>query len=480
MKRKNILIIGGGVAGLSAGILAQLAGYRCTILEKNRQIGGCLSGWDREGYHIDNCLHWLTGTDQNTALYGLWQKLGVLGDDVALHQAKSFFTVERDGKRLSLWQDVERTRADMLLLSPEDRGQIESFFSAVLFLVRRIRKKGKIPPLAELRSPSALLPYLGRTLGDVGRRFHHPLLQMVFLDYMGEEFSAVALLFAYSTFASGNGAIPSGGSCAMAERMGARFRSLGGELLTGLAAQEIRFHGQHVNAVLAEDGSCFGADAIICACDPSVTFGKLLHHKYPPALEKQYRKGLSYTAVQAAFACVWKEPLFESTLVSCARPYFLAGRLRDRLAVREYSYEPSFAPKGKTVLQTLTFLREGEAKNWLEQIRSEEDLQCEKEQIAAKLQEVLLARFPTLGGSLKVLDVWTPLTYYRYLGAWNGAFLSFAMTPGQMFYHLPSRVKPFSNLFLASQWQQSPGGLPTAARCGERAVTALRRYVPLY
>ena len=58
----KILIIGGGVSGLSAGIYAQLQGYEAIICERHNIAGGNLTGWDRGGYHIDNCVHWLTGT----------------------------------------------------------------------------------------------------------------------------------------------------------------------------------------------------------------------------------------------------------------------------------------------------------------------------------------------------------------------------------------------------------------------------------
>ena len=59
---KKVAIIGGGVAGLSAGIYGQMKGYQCTVIEKNHIAGGNLTGWERRGYRIDNCMHWLTGT----------------------------------------------------------------------------------------------------------------------------------------------------------------------------------------------------------------------------------------------------------------------------------------------------------------------------------------------------------------------------------------------------------------------------------
>lgn len=59
---KRIVIIGGGISGLTAGIFAQKTGFESIILEKNHTMGGECTGWERQGYHIDGCIHWLVGT----------------------------------------------------------------------------------------------------------------------------------------------------------------------------------------------------------------------------------------------------------------------------------------------------------------------------------------------------------------------------------------------------------------------------------
>lgn len=63
MTKQKILIIGGGVAGLTAGIYAQLNGYQATILEMHDKPGGQLIAWERQDYRFDYCLHWLVGSD---------------------------------------------------------------------------------------------------------------------------------------------------------------------------------------------------------------------------------------------------------------------------------------------------------------------------------------------------------------------------------------------------------------------------------
>src|SRR5574344_664087 len=127
----NLIIIGGGVAGLTAGIYAQKAGLASTIYERHALPGGLLSYWERQSFHIDNCVHWLTGTNKSTPMYRLWQDVGVLSDEVAMHCPSYFMQVEHNGEMLHLWRDLDRVREDMLRLSPDDAPRIEEFIRLV-------------------------------------------------------------------------------------------------------------------------------------------------------------------------------------------------------------------------------------------------------------------------------------------------------------------------------------------------------------
>ena len=122
----KILIIGAGVAGLSAGIHAQLFGHQAIVCERHFVAGGNLTAWNRGEYHIDNCIHWLTGPNPNTEHYKLWQELGAF-DDALVRYPTSLYTYEEGGRRLSLYEDLERLEREMLAISPADEQEILSF-----------------------------------------------------------------------------------------------------------------------------------------------------------------------------------------------------------------------------------------------------------------------------------------------------------------------------------------------------------------
>ena len=74
---KKVLIIGGGTAGLSAGIYARQAGFEVVVLEKHNAPGGLCTAWKRKGYTIDGCVHFIMGSGRGSALHTMWRELGV-------------------------------------------------------------------------------------------------------------------------------------------------------------------------------------------------------------------------------------------------------------------------------------------------------------------------------------------------------------------------------------------------------------------
>ena len=69
---KSIAIIGGGIAGLSAGCYGRMNGYETTLFEMHTQPGGQCTSWKRNGYTVDGCLHWLVGSGTASALRWRW------------------------------------------------------------------------------------------------------------------------------------------------------------------------------------------------------------------------------------------------------------------------------------------------------------------------------------------------------------------------------------------------------------------------
>ena len=82
MPKRYIIIIGAGLAGLSAGCYAQMNGYETQIFEMHNIPGGLCTSWKRKGYTFDGCIHYLMGS-RTGLLHKLYEAPPLDGNDEA-------------------------------------------------------------------------------------------------------------------------------------------------------------------------------------------------------------------------------------------------------------------------------------------------------------------------------------------------------------------------------------------------------------
>lgn len=476
---KRILIIGGGVAGLSAGIFARLHGFEACVFERGEIAGGNLTGWQRGEYHIDNCIHWLTGTNPASATYRLWEELGVLGD-VEVMQSESLYTCEVSGERLTLWRDLDRLEREMLALAPEDERRTRAFCADVRMAQRMLGIGGegrneKSTVAQNLLVMPRLLRYTRLDVGSYAARFRHPLIRAFLTSLLTPCFGVLALFCVFAHYTADNGGIPRGSSRGMAQRLEERFLSLGGALQLKKEAVKIHREGRLARAVSFSDGTRAEGDYVVLTTDPAASFGRLLDVRMPAQLERMYHstRHFRFSGYHCAFACVLPRLPFQGDFITPLSPNDQAMLGTRDLILREFSHEPSFAPTGHSILQTMAFCDEEGAREFIALRRAGDAYVKRKKEIAARLQVLIEARFPQLQGKLSLLDVWTPATYQRYVGSEIGSYMSFAFGGGVLPLAVSNRVRGLDNVILATQWLQPPGGLPIAAQSGKRAIETI-------
>ena len=201
----SVIVIGGGVAGLTSAIYLKKQGFDVTVYEKSHVVGGNLTGWKKGGFLIDNCIHWLTGTNPVTKQYKIWKETGIL-DGAVTYQPDSLYVSELDGREVPLSVNPYFTLKKMLDVSPEDKKEIVSFIRAVKSVRKAMGISGKnhdTPStfLTWAAAMPSIIKYHTMTLGELADRFKHPLLKDFFTDFMGAPFSALAVVMALSNFA---------------------------------------------------------------------------------------------------------------------------------------------------------------------------------------------------------------------------------------------------------------------------------------
>ncbi len=480
----RIAIIGGGVAGLSAGIFAQLNGFESVVLEKHHEPGGQCTGWNRQGYHIDGCIHWLVGTKEDTAINDLWKTVGAL-DGVEVYHPETFLTFEHDGISVPIYRDLDLLRETWKQISPADAetigefcdtiGQLQSFEVPadkpmdMMGLLERLRL------MASMKDAGMIMKRYGKvSLKEYADNFEHPALRETLGSFLPDGYSASSVFFALATFTKGQASVPVGGSRAFSLRMAERYRTLGGRIEASCEIAELDIDGNRAVTARAEDGRTFEADYFVAACDAHFFFEGLLGGRYPDrAFRSRFENPTDYPLASQVLVSLGYEGTMDEVPRSLSFPvesFRLLGDPIDRLTVSHFGHEPDFAPEGHTLLTCAINQFHADFDAWKTLSGDPVAYRSEKERIGRCVERAIIGRFPEMAGKLRVLDVASPLTYERYCNAHRGAFMAFLPTVRTKGMAHTGAVKGLRNVFLSGQWLQPPGGLPVAVITGKDSI----------
>ena len=191
MAEKSVIIIGAGLAGLSAGCFAQMNGYRTEIFEKHIKAGGLCTTWKRKGYTIGT-PGWIMGSrPANNDYHRVWQELGALQGRSMIDYDEMMRIEGEDGQVFVIYTDIDRLEQHMLELAPEDADVIAGFAQALRAFTRFKMPTDKAPEvsglLGVLKMLWAMLPHMGLmrkwmglSLRDFAGQFKNAFLRRAF------------------------------------------------------------------------------------------------------------------------------------------------------------------------------------------------------------------------------------------------------------------------------------------------------------
>lgn len=465
----KVVIIGGGIAGLSAGIHALKAGYCAHIIESGN-IGGECCAWKRDGAVIDGCIHWLTGTDDGDDLYDLWRNIGFEGE---FYSPNSWLRFESGDSAITVWRDLDRFGSELINASADeaDKQKVIKFIKHVrkLFDYQIPTEKGYgfLKAMTDLKYLPEII-YLMRSCDEAAQTFNSPVLKDFFAHAMRPEFPLFSLAFTIATFCSGNGDIPRGGSAEFVKAIYNKYKELGGTKQKAKAVSFTRL-ANRISAVVTEDGDSIEGDYFIPTCDIHITQKLLGTEPLIPSTDSANVISCAMVAFETTADCI-DMPI--ETSFEC-EPFMAAGRTYSRMGLRCYNYE-KFSPKG-TVLTAYIDCCGDECDMWLALGSDGKRYENSKQTLAQTVTDRVKARFPQFS-DIKVLDIVTPVTFNRYTGAHKGAYMAF-MPKRPSLRAANLKVEGFDNLVLAGQWTIPPGGLPMAAVSGANAVSVIENNV---
>lgn len=478
----KVVIIGGGISGLSAGIYALMSGFEVSIYEKNAIPGGECIGWNRKGFHIDNCIHWLTGTRKDTELYDVWNKVGALSDSTEYANLDSFYSSTYKGQKATLWSDLDRTKRELIQISPDDEEEINKFIQYVeyskqfLFPAEKPMEMWNIGDYIKMGKNMADFPKVMKEFGKISleeysKRYKSPLLQKLMCDYLPKSYCAYSFLVSYATIADHNGDIPLGASLQMSLRMEKKFKELGGMINYNADVDSIVIEKKKAIGIKLNDGTFIDADYIIPTVDTHILFGKLISDKYmPKEIKAAYNNPQKYPATsgfQAAFSVPASFNYGETVFIDID-PLKVGNNFYDRMYVKTYGYDDIYIKDGRCVIQTCITQSDDDFEYW--KSLSKEKYDIIKNELVDTICKNIEMHYPEFSGNIEYLDSWSPLTYERYCNAYHGSYMSFVTTPSGKQIKMKGTLKGIKNMYLAGQWTNSPGGLSVAVASGKFAI----------
>jgi phytoene dehydrogenase-like protein len=477
---KNIIIIGAGLAGLTAGVYAKLSGFEVTILEQHSIPGGMSTSWRRKGYLFEGGIHWMTGSSPDYSINKLWREVGALDDSVKIRYDDPFRIVEYEGKKLYMYRDIDKLEKHMNEIAPEDKAAIKRFASDVRALAKVAIPimdikgvKTAEPQKMSLGDLFKMLPALMK-MGKLGKmsisdyidQFKNPALRFL-LEIMLPDmrYNALSLLITIGTLAAGDGGYPEGGSLALTKRMADKFTGLGGEIIYNTKAEKVTEQNGNVSGVIV-DGKLMSADAVIITQETIAAAEQLF--ETPPKDEWLAEMKRTTKPAVCTFVCIGvKTILKETPIFKTSQPITCGGFTFDFIGFNNYHDYPGYAPEGCTALSA--FL-DGDSYDFWKQAKLDGRYEAEKKAVADQIIRELTKKYPETEGKIEVIDVATPLTYERDTGASHGSWMSVLGKNEMSAKSYPATLEGIKGLYFAGQRIMKPGGMPAALMTGRSAA----------
>jgi phytoene dehydrogenase-like protein len=481
---KSIVIIGAGMGGMSAGVYGQMNGYETQIFEMHTKPGGQCTSWKRKGYTFDPCIHHFFGCKPGSSVNQMWHELGALPRElVKIEECTA--VASPDGKMYVDYYDLETLRDTLLKLSPSDSKMIEQYVGAI-----KAFEDKKIDDAINSGSSwkmLAILPWMlsnGKwmkmNMRTYAERFSDPFLRRAVaqLIYSNPDGPLFFHLMRHVGGINGDIQWPVGGADEFAKSIERRYLSLGGKVHYRSRVEKILVENDKAAGIRLADGSEHRADIVISNADGRKTVLNMLDGKYINETVRGYCAQISDETPFAVNVCLGinrdlsGEP--SSLVLLLDRPVTIANHEYDSIEVQLYGFDKSMAPAGKgTVKVELT----ASYAYWKQLYNADrEKYKLAKQRVAEQVIEILEGHFRGMKNQVEVTDVYTLMTWERYMGGTQGWFnlpnrkLDFSMKEDLSDKKFKTTLPGLSNFYFVGIWATAMGSLAHNAQSGKTII----------
>jgi len=459
---KDILIIGSGVGGLTAGIILSKLHHRVIVVERNPQPGGLMRSYIRSGIDCPVGVHYMGSLAGGQPLRELWDYLGVT-PLVPIERMGSNGVIDRyifDDFTFDLPEGMDAYEDNLRRAFPLDHNQITTIMSDLRQASRALIS------LDMLLSPGMafLSPESFESMGEYLQRMgcSHRLLAVLGVPptLIGVPLRDCPIFYFHMALASyllSSWRLACSGS-RMADAFVSRLTAMGGHIVTGDGVDKILVESKQVKGVILQSGRVLEADAVIAAVHPRTVVAMLPGDaRRPEYVERitqlEDTKGLF--GVNLSVDAHTHEAL----------PYNIYRLYEGEDGVLSHGIFHQLRRSGQPGTNILSMITTSSIEEWQpwERTRSGrrgEDYVKAKEDKARYFIDEAAKLFGHLK-EMKILDIYTPLTIRDWTNSPGGSAYGILRSTGQLLKTASLKRTSVGGLFFAGQNSLAPGIMGT-------------------
>lgn len=446
----DVVVIGGGLGGLICARQLAQGGRSVVVLERQRELGGCLQSYRRGGLEFDTGMHYVGGLAEGQPLHDAFDTLGLLHLPWVKLDADGFDLITIGSETFPMAEGFDRFVDTLSACFPKERSGLLQFVD----LLRRMPSMDESMHLNAYDYLTSLLrdPLLVNVVSGAAMR----------LELRRESLPLFHFVHSMSSYVQSSWRLKGSGRLII-ESLTNDIEAAGGQVCRQAEVKHLTEKGGRIVAATCTNGDTYEGDIFISDVHPQLTFGWLGDS---PALKNMFRRRIA--AMENSFgmftvslvlkpgalpyfnhnkyvyseANVWEPPRSPSSIdrvmVSCRVPESLPleGRSGEGLQV-----------------DLLTPLPWSACQQWENTVvgRRGQDYKQLKEQMADGCIRLAEQVIPGLGGMVAKRYTSTPLTWHYYtLSPFGSAFGVRKDSRNPLMTALSPRT-PIPNLFLTGQ-----------------------------
>ncbi len=487
----DIIVIGGGLGGLTAGAKLAKEGRKVLLIEQHDRPGGCATTFKRKGFTMEVGLHEMDGLDPRDMKTRIFRDLGVF-EEINFLKVPEFFRFVNERYDFTMPHDPEVAIDSLIRVFPLEEEGIRAYFYRILNAKKIIKESAGEPE-------QNLGDYLDSIIQDEDLK----LILLGNLGYFHDDPYTLSLNYycvAQGSYFSGGGNFIQGGSQKLSDFLAASIEKNGGKVLLKHLVTDLILEGETItgvkyHAVLKVGGvdarkgqgdnsteifQAFASNIIVNSSIPS-----LLNFNLPSSYAESLKKEIEEREIGASLLTVYFG--FNKSLKELGAEnysYFLydpsvhsqkdiKDNNRGAFQTRSFTFvdygqvDSRLAPEGKSVgaVCCIDYPRDWEG-------LSQEEYRQKKEDVAEVFIEKLNGLIPGFRDAIEYYEVGTAKTVERYTLNPRGAVYGFAQSPSRV---VMDEIPSHPNLHFASAWTKIGGGFSGAIFSGYMCAIKILR-----